>query len=366
MDNKLSFEQVVSVNRILYNSEIKVMPSLNDDGSFRVYVEKREPTAGIFPQVSTLGIISNVKSPADILEGLKNVANAQTKNENKEVLWDAVAKVSANFSVVKNPDSVILGVIDKRFQALEVQTSLMNNIMKQNDLPYHFIASRTEEDNVYSMGIHGKDKGSITWYKNIRNGKDAIDNLSQIIEETKDEHKKSELKKVQDILTKNKEVNKCIDDLANYIKKYDNYVTGLKTDELRSQKIIRQILKENTPTNFKVEIPGKFKIGIARKTKSMVKEIKTFVQKELSDKKQHTLKELHDKFTKTIPLFGLKLTDEKKDFYYTFISTMKEMVRKDRTVRFNADKTAVMSANPRTFMKNNTIQERQRKNDLKR
>ena len=366
MDNNLLFKQVVSVNRILYNSEIKVMPSLNKDGSYRVYVDKREPTSGIFPQETTLGIIPNIKSPADILEGLKNIANAQTKNENKEVLWDAVAKVSASFSVVKNPDSVILGVVDKRFQALEAQTSLMNNIMKQNDLPYHFIASRTHENNVYSMGIHGKDKGSITWYKNIRNGKDAIDNLSQIIEATKDEHKKSELKKVQDILTKNKEVNKCIDDLANYIKKYDNYVTGLKTDELRSQKIIRQILKENTPTNFKVEIPGKFKIGIARKTKSMVKEIKTFVQKELSDKKQHTLKELHDKFTNTIPSFGLKLTDEKKEFYYTFVSTMKEMIRKDRTVRFNADKTAVMSANPRAFMKSSTIQERQRKNDLKR
>ena len=203
MDNNLLFKQVVSVNRILYNSEIKVMPSLNKDGSYRVYVDKREPTSGIFPQETTLGIIPNIKSPADILEGLKNIANAQTKNENKEVLWDAVAKVSASFSVVKNPDSVILGVVDKRFQALEAQTSLMNNIMKQNDLPYHFIASRTNENNVYSMGIHRKDN-PITWYKNIRNGKDAIDNLSQIIEATKDEHKKSELKKVQDILTKNK------------------------------------------------------------------------------------------------------------------------------------------------------------------
>ena len=235
-------DNLAAVNSLICRNGSKVSISWNkmDDNSYDVFV-KEKVGKGIFND-KTVGIIHNVKSPADLLEGMKDVANSRDNVKYRDDLWDAVSKVSAEFSYVKQANSS--HSVDRHFDAFREQVAVMNKIMQDNGIDVQFLASRTSEKNVFSMEA-GNGKNS-HWVHDIKEGKDAIKNLDQAIEAISDEKVKSDIRKAQEVLAKDKTLDSTIKMLDEAVKNYDNEISSLKANDVRSYEVMKQIGKERS------------------------------------------------------------------------------------------------------------------------
>ena len=234
------FEKITSINLVLnHNSTVSVIPDRRDDGNWDVYVQKR-PSMDSWGKHIDCGVIRNVKSPVDVLEGMKDIANARENKEYRDELWDAVSKVSAELNFVKNPTDY--KIVDRRFDAFQEQVKVMNDVMKKNGLDVRFGASRTSENNVFTMLVSEGD--SKHWVDNIRTGQDAIKNLNQAIEAIPNEKVKEDIQKAQSILAKDIKVMTTIDILRSAVQKYEHEIEAMKKDPNRSLMVMKKVGKE--------------------------------------------------------------------------------------------------------------------------